>query len=61
MKRTLISLGVAAGSLASIKSWNIAEISPSLYPGYSYPVGGGKTGIAAARRSAKKRRKARYG
>lgn len=61
MKRTSIALAVMAGTLASVKSWNIAEISPSLYTGNSYPVSGGKTGIAAARRAAKKRRRARNG
>ncbi len=61
MKRTSIALAVMAGTLASVKSWNIAEIPPSLYTGNSYPVSGGKTGIAAARRAAKKRRRARNG
>lgn len=61
MKRTSIALAVMAGTLASIKPLSIAEISPSLYTGNSYPVSGGKTGIAAARRAAKKRRRARNG
>ena len=61
MKRTSIALAVMAGTLASVKSWNIEEIPPSLYTGNSYPVSGGKTGIAAARRAAKKRRRARHG
>lgn len=61
MKRTSIALAVMAGALASVKSWSIAEIPPPLYTGNSYPVSGGKTGIAAARRAAKKRRRARNG
>ncbi|HBZ0630650.1 TPA: hypothetical protein MJB77_25875 [Klebsiella pneumoniae] len=61
MKRTSIALAVMAGTLASVKSWSIAEIPHSLYTGNSYPVSGGKTGIAAARRAAKKRRRARNG
>lgn len=61
MKRTSIALAVMAGTLASVKSWSIAEITPSLYTGNIYPVSGGKTGIAAARRAAKKRRRARNG
>ncbi|HHA1185224.1 TPA: hypothetical protein ACOEC5_003458 [Enterobacter roggenkampii] len=61
MKRTSIALAVMAAAFTSVKSWSIAEISPSLYIGNSYPVSGGKTGIAAARRAAKKRRRARHG
>lgn len=61
MKRTSIALAVMAVTLASVKSWNIAEIPPSPYTGNSYPVSGGKTGIAAARRAAKKRRNGVYG
>lgn len=61
MKRTSIALAVMAGTLASVKSWSIAEIPPSLNTGNSYPVSVGKTGIAAARRAAKKRRRARNG
>lgn len=61
MKRASIFLAAMAGTLASIKPYSIAEISPFLYTGNSYPVSGGKTGIAAARRAAKKRRRARNG
>ncbi len=61
MKRTSIALAVMAVTLASVKSLSIAEIPPSLCAGNSYPVSGGKTGIAAARRAAKKRRRARHG
>lgn len=61
MKRISIALAVMSGTLASVKSWSIAEIPPSLYTGNNYPVSGGKTGIAAARRAAKKRRRARHG
>lgn len=61
MKRTSIALAVMAAACTSVKSWSIAEIPPSLYTGNSYPVSGGKTGIAAARRAAKKRRRARHG
>ena len=57
MKRTFIALAV----MASVKSWSVATLSPSLYTGFSYPVSSGKTGIAAARRAAKKRRRARNG
>jgi hypothetical protein len=32
MKRTSIALAVMAGTLASVKSWNIAEIPPSYIP-----------------------------
>lgn len=57
MKRTSIALAV----MASVESWSVATLSPSLYAGFSYPVSSGKTGIAAARRAAKKRRRARNG
>lgn len=61
MKRTSIALAVMSATLASVKSWSVATLSPSLYAGFIYPVSGGKTGIAAARRAAKKRRRARNG
>lgn len=61
MKRTSIALAFMSATLASVKSWSNATLSPSLYAGFSYPVSGGKTGIAAARRDAKKRRRARNG
>lgn len=61
MKQTSIALAVMAGTLVSVKLWSIAEISPSLYTDNSYPVSGGKTGIAAVRRAAKKHRRARNG
>lgn len=63
MKRTSIALAIMSASMtsASIRSWNFAEISPLLFASNSYPVSGGKTGITAARRAAKKRRRARNG
>lgn len=61
MKRTTLALAVMSTAMASIKSWSVAEISPALFTPHSYPVSGGKTGIAAARRAAKKRRRARHG
>lgn len=61
MKRTSIALAVMSATLASVKSWSAATLSPYLYAGFSYPVSSGKTGIAAARRAAKKRRRARNG
>jgi hypothetical protein len=61
MNRASIILALTAGTLASVKSWSNATLSPSLYAGFTYPVNSGKTGIAAARRAAKKRRRARNG
>lgn len=45
------------GSMSSInRAWNSL---PFLFAAQSYPVSAGKTGIAAARRQAKRRRRAK--
>jgi len=59
MQNLTKTIALIGASMASIKSWSLAEISPALRMDASYPVGGGKTGIAAARRAAKKRRRSR--
>ncbi|EPF2246604.1 hypothetical protein ACSP9K_005062 [Citrobacter werkmanii] len=59
MKRSSLAIAIALSSIASVRQWSVAEISPALRMDASYPVGGGKTGIAAARRAAKKRRRSR--
>lgn len=47
-------------SLASLSSINrVWNSSPFLFAAQSYPINTGKTGIAAARREAKRRRRAR--
>ncbi|EGT0641237.1 hypothetical protein JAG25_003829 [Citrobacter werkmanii] len=59
MKRLTNTIALIGASMASIKSLSFAEISPTFCANNSYPIGGGKTGIAAARRAAKKRRRSR--
>ena len=59
MKRLSLAIAIALSSMASLRQWSAAEISPALRMDASYPVGGGKTGIAEARRAAKKRRRSR--
>lgn len=59
MKHLSTVIALIGDSMPSIKSWSFAEISPALRMDASYPVGGGKTGIAAARRAAQKRRRSR--
>lgn len=47
-------------SLASISSINrVWDASPFFFAPQSYPISTGKTGIAAARREAKRRRRSR--
>ncbi|EFU6040842.1 hypothetical protein HT424_003272 [Escherichia coli] len=59
MKHLSTAIALIGASMPSIKSWSLAEISPALRMDASYPVGGRNTGIAAARRAAKKRRRSR--
>lgn len=60
MKRTMLAIAASMYALASpVKPWGPAEMSPQLYAVSGYPVSRGKTGIAASRRAAKKRRRAR--
>lgn len=56
MRKTSLAIAVA---MASLRCWEVTSISSSLYAAPSYPLSSGKTGIAAARRAAKKRRRAR--
>lgn len=58
MKKSSIAIALA---MASVKSWSAASIAPSLYETNNFPINSGKTGVAAARRAAKKRRRARNG
>ncbi|MGX8902818.1 hypothetical protein ACWQXT_25295 [Citrobacter werkmanii] len=59
MKHLTTTIALIGVSMASIKSWSLAEISPAFHMDASYPVCGRKTGIAAALRAAKKRRRSR--
>lgn len=60
MKKSMLAIAASMYALAiPVKPWGPSEILPLLYAASGYPVSRGKTGIAASRRAAKKRRRAR--
>ena len=60
MKRTMLAIAASMYALAApVKPWGPSEISPLLFVDNRHPVSRGKTGVAASRRAAKKRRRAR--
>lgn len=60
MKKSMLAIAASMYALAApVKPWGPSELSPLLYATNNHPVSRGKTGIASARRAAKKRRRAR--
>lgn len=60
MKKSMLAIAASMYALAApVKPWGPSEISPLLFVDNSHPVSRGKTGVAASRRAAKKRRRAR--
>lgn len=60
MKKSMLAISVSMLTLASLPRFSPAEIwAPPKHNQGSYPSTTGKTGIAAAKRAAKKRRRAK--
>lgn len=60
MKKSMLAIHVATLAFSSPIRWVPSEIfPPTLLSGNGYPPSTGKAGIAAAKRAAKKRRRAK--